>query len=64
MKSDNGQFTMEFPAIMEAFEQFYMVTRTDCEGTITYTNKNFLEVQQMDTETDSWEKLLEDVPRN
>ena len=46
MKSDNGQFTMEFPAIMEAFEQFYMVTRTDCEGTITYTNKNFLEVSK------------------
>ena len=64
MKSDNGQFTMEFPAIMEAFEQFYMVTRTDCEGTIDLYEQKLSGSQQMDTETDSREKFLEDVPRH
>ncbi len=42
MKSENGQFILEFPDIMKSFEQFYMVTRTDADGEITYANKNFL----------------------
>lgn len=42
MKSENGQFLSEFPDIMKSLEQFYMVTRTDGDGLITYVNKNFL----------------------
>ncbi|MFC5589289.1 EAL domain-containing protein [Sporosarcina soli] len=42
MKSENGQFILEFPDIMKSLEQFYMVTRTDADGEITYANKNFL----------------------
>lgn len=42
MKSENGQFLSEFPDIMKSLEQFYMVTRTDTDGAITYANKNFL----------------------
>ncbi|NYF23383.1 EAL domain-containing protein [Sporosarcina sp. JAI121] len=42
MKPDHGLFVPEVPGIMKSLEQFYMVTRTDSEGSITYTNKNFL----------------------
>jgi PAS domain S-box-containing protein len=42
MKSENGQFILEFPDIMKSLEQFYMVTQTDADGEITYANKNFL----------------------
>ncbi|MCG7335027.1 EAL domain-containing protein [Sporosarcina sp. ACRSM] len=42
MKTENGQFILEFPDIMKSLEQFYMVTRTDADGMITYANKNFL----------------------
>ena len=31
---------------MKSLEQFYMVTRTDGEGSIIYTNKNFLETSK------------------
>ena len=46
MKPDYGQFVPELPDIMKSLEQFYMVTRTDGEGSITYTNKNFLEISK------------------
>lgn len=36
----------EVPDIMKSFEQFYMVNRTDGEGSITYTNKNFLDTSK------------------
>lgn len=46
MKPDYGQFAPELPDIMKSLEQFYMVTRTDSEGSIIYTNKNFLETSK------------------
>ena len=46
MKPDYGQFTPELPDIMKSLEQFYMVTRTDSEGSIIYANKNFLETSK------------------
>ena len=46
MKPDYGQFVPELPDIMKSLEQFYMVTRTDSEGSIIYTNKNFLETSK------------------
>ncbi len=46
MKPDYGQFVPELPDIMKSLEQFYMVTRTDAEGSIIYSNKNFLETSK------------------
>jgi len=46
MKPDYGQFVQELPDIMKSLEQFYMVTRTDSEGSIIYTNKKFLETSK------------------
>ncbi|XKI10647.1 EAL domain-containing protein [Sporosarcina sp. ANT_H38] len=46
MKPDYGQFVPELPDIMKSLEQFYMVTRTDSEGSIIYTNKNFLDTSK------------------
>ena len=46
MKTDYGQFVPELPDIMNSLEQFYMVTRTDSEGSIIYTNKKFLETSK------------------
>lgn len=46
MKPDYGQFAPELPDIMNSLEQFYMVTRTDSDGSIIYTNKNFLETSK------------------
>lgn len=42
MKRENGPFIPEQPDILKSLEKFYMVTRTDGEGLITYTNSNFL----------------------
>ncbi len=46
MKPDYGQFVSELPDIMKSLEQFYMMTRTNAEGLITYTNKKFLDISQ------------------
>ena len=46
MKPDYGQLVPELPDIMKSLEQFYMVTRADSEGSIIYTNKNFLETSK------------------
>ncbi|QTD40589.1 GGDEF domain-containing phosphodiesterase [Sporosarcina sp. Te-1] len=42
LKSENDK-RLELPDIMESLEKYYMVTRTDGEGLITYANRNFLE---------------------
>lgn len=42
MNSANEKTPTELPHIMKGLEQFYMVTRTDGEGLITYSNNNFL----------------------
>jgi len=46
MKPDYGQFVPELPDIMKSLEKFYMVTQVDSEGSIIYTNKNFLETSK------------------
>ena len=49
MKSQNEQLmpeSPELPDIMKSFEQFYMVNRTDSEGSIIYANKNFLDTSK------------------
>ncbi|WP_342513338.1 EAL domain-containing protein [Sporosarcina sp. FSL K6-1522] len=46
MKSKHRQFLPELPDVMQSLEQFYMVTRTDREGLITYTNKIFLDTSK------------------
>ena len=46
MKPDLGLFVPELPDIMKSLEQFYMVTRTNAEGSIIYTNKNFLDISK------------------
>jgi len=46
MMPDYGQFAPELPDIMKSLEQFYMVTQVDSEGSIIYTNKNFLETSK------------------
>ncbi|WP_339252106.1 EAL domain-containing protein [Sporosarcina sp. FSL W8-0480] len=42
MSSANTTTLNELPQIMDSLIQFLMVTRTDSEGLITYTNNNFL----------------------
>lgn len=42
MGSANTTTLNELPQIMDSLIQFLMVTRTDSEGLITYTNNNFL----------------------
>ena len=42
LKSENDK-RLELPDIMDSLEKYYMVTRTDGEGLITYANRNFLE---------------------
>ncbi len=47
MKSENEHLmpeSPELPDIMKSLEQFYMVNRTDSEGSIIFTNKNFLDI--------------------
>ena len=47
MKSDSEQLmpeSPEIPDIMKSLEQFYMVNRTDRDGSIIYANKNFLDI--------------------
>lgn len=46
MTRANGQVFPEQPDILKSLEKFYMVTRTDGEGLITYTNSNFLETSK------------------
>ncbi|MEK5040077.1 EAL domain-containing protein [Sporosarcina sp. FSL K6-3457] len=49
MKSQNEQLmpeSPELPDIMKSLEQFYMVNRTDSEGSIIYANKNFLDTSK------------------
>jgi len=46
MKPDHGLFVPELPDIMKSLEQFYMVTRTNAEGSIIYTNKKFLDISK------------------
>lgn len=36
----------EIPDIMKSLEQYYMVNRTDRDGLIIYTNKNFLDISE------------------
>ncbi|WP_252501838.1 EAL domain-containing protein [Sporosarcina sp. Marseille-Q4943] len=42
MKSANQTNRTELPLVMDSLIEFLMVTRTDGEGLITYTNHNFL----------------------
>ncbi|MCM3744273.1 EAL domain-containing protein [Sporosarcina luteola] len=42
MKSANLATRTELPLVMDSLVEFLMVTRTDGEGLITYTNHNFL----------------------
>ncbi|MCM3636355.1 EAL domain-containing protein [Sporosarcina luteola] len=42
MKSANQANRTELPLVMDSLVEFLMVTRTDGEGLITYTNHNFL----------------------
>ncbi|WP_318614912.1 EAL domain-containing protein [Sporosarcina sp. YIM B06819] len=49
MKPQNEQLmpeSPEIPDIMKSLEQFYMVNRTDSEGSIIYANKNFLDTSK------------------
>ncbi|BAQ09807.1 GGDEF family sensory box [Bacillus sp. OxB-1] len=46
MKSESGQFMPELPDLLHNLEQFYMVSRTDAEGVIFYTNKKFLDISK------------------
>ncbi|WP_342508277.1 EAL domain-containing protein [Sporosarcina sp. FSL K6-2383] len=49
MNSQNEQLmpdSLELPDIMKSLEQFYMVNRTDSDGSITYINKNFLDTSK------------------
>ncbi|WP_432363506.1 EAL domain-containing protein [Sporosarcina sp. UB5] len=42
MKPANHMNSTELPLVMDSLVEFLMVTRTDGEGLITYTNQNFL----------------------
>lgn len=46
MTSEYEQFKHELPAIFENLEEFYMVTHIDDQGSITYTNKLFLQTSK------------------
>ena len=64
MKPDYGQFVPELPDIMKSLEQFYMVTRTDSEGSIIYTNKNFLETSKWTPRRVLGNNIVANVPGN
>ena len=51
MSSANPTTLNELPQIMDSLIQFLMVTRTDSEGLITYTNNNFLSCKRLDAKT-------------
>lgn len=46
MISEYEQFKPELPNILESLEEFYMVTHMDEKGSITYTNKLFLQTSK------------------
>ncbi|MHA6258890.1 sensor domain-containing protein [Sporosarcina sp. CAU 1771] len=46
MNSDNSQNDLDQPDILKSLGEFYMVTHTDSDGVITFTNNEFLKISK------------------